>query len=305
MAEPTQDLVDRWYLAGGLYSNSTVGIAVAAIELFMWIYSVQLYLELPRVERRGRERYLVVSFVMVSLACMSAVSGAINVYNVLLETHLPSGNVDEVWEKYDNSLLDHMEIMGLMVQRWVGDLLLIYRCYIIWQDRLAVAILPVLVFLASFGISLRPFIPLHGWKYRSHHLRTVDAFVYMSLHILVTALISIRLMRARRRLTRTLGLAIDDRVYTSVVAMLVESAAAIAVVTIPYATTNIVAGWTAYQVYTVFAVGYNTVISLAPQLIIFRVASGRSWVRRPESFSDPVSHDLRFHESQVSEKFEP
>ena len=91
----------------------------------MWIYSVQLYPELPRVERRGRERYLVVSFIMVSLACMSAVSGAINVYNFLLETHLPSGNFDEVWEKYDNSVLDHMEIMTLIAQRWIGDLLLV------------------------------------------------------------------------------------------------------------------------------------------------------------------------------------
>ncbi|KAG2006796.1 hypothetical protein CC2G_014542 [Coprinopsis cinerea AmutBmut pab1-1] len=304
MERPSQELVERWYLAGGLYSNSTVGIAVAAIELFMWIYSVQLYLELPRVERRGRERYLVVSFIMVSLACMSAVSGAINVYNFLLETHLPSGNFDEVWEKYDNSVLDHMEIMMLIAQRWIGDLLLIYRCYIIWQDRLMVATLPVLVFLASFGISLGRFIPLHGWKSRSHPLRTADAFVYVALHILVTALISFRLMRARRRLARTLG-AIDDKVYTSVVAMLVESAAAIAIITIPYATTNILEGWMAYKVHVVFAVGYNTVISLAPQLIIFRVASGRSWVRRPESFSEGVSHVLRFHESQASEKFEP
>ncbi|KAG2006734.1 hypothetical protein CC2G_014486 [Coprinopsis cinerea AmutBmut pab1-1] len=165
-------------------------------------------------------------------------------------------------------------------------------------------------FLVSFGLSIVASLPISTeWEpTRDTILISIDAFVYTTLHISVTALITIRLLRARRNLVEILG-GRDDKVYTHVIAMLVESAAAIVVFAIPRSIIGLArlsGTWGASEkAGSIVDIGYYAVVSLTPQLIIFRVASGRSWVKHPCTLSGRrstvLSREIQFVKTRDSE----
>ncbi|KAG2006697.1 hypothetical protein CC2G_014453 [Coprinopsis cinerea AmutBmut pab1-1] len=49
-----------------------------------------------------------------------------------------------------------------------------------------------------------------------------------------------------------------------------------------------------FKAYLISNIGYNSVVSLVPQLLIFRVVTGRSWVKRPDSLDEISTIDIRF-----------
>ncbi|KAG2006716.1 hypothetical protein CC2G_014469 [Coprinopsis cinerea AmutBmut pab1-1] len=300
---PPVEVTDRWEVPLTIYIPPLVSLAVAAIGLFMCLHSFSLYLGHPIDERNGRGRYVVVSAILVILSWITAIAQLIDGYVILLDLSPSFDDMEEILERHSpmSSLL--LQITPFMMTRWIGDILLVYRCYIIWQDRPLVASLPILTFLVSFGLSIPTSFPLYDWSpVRNIVFISVDGILYMVLHVLITVLITVRLLSARRTLIQVLG-AQDDKVYTRVIAMLVESAAAITIVAIPLSVANIAAfdSWPASQVNNIFSLAYTIVVTLAPQFIIFRVSIGRSWVKRPGiTSSTALSREIQFAKSNSS-----
>ncbi len=125
----------------------------------------------------------------------------------------------------------------------------LYRCYMIWGSRWYVVALPTLIYLASSGARCPP--PIHDFWAAADRSQTVlmiitivesalpNSFLLhgkpanfgvpwvalsVSLNMLVTALICGRLLRMRA-ITREVLAPELSRTYTSVAAMLIESAA--------------------------------------------------------------------------------
>ncbi|KAJ2918874.1 hypothetical protein MD484_g1510, partial [Candolleomyces efflorescens] len=105
----------------------------------------------------------------------------------------------------------------------VGDLLLVYRCYVIWQHRWWVAIFPGLTCVAAFVLGIIPLaVTTHG-ELTEYYYELARVFLTVLTNLMVTSLISFYLIVARRELSKVLP-GKDLNLYTGVVAILIESA---------------------------------------------------------------------------------
>jgi hypothetical protein len=133
----------------------------------MVLYGLSVFLETPRPLRKGRTPYIVVSFVIFSLA---AITAAIDCY-VAFERIFASTSGEHYIELWREDLRGWRKILSnslASVYVVIGDGLLVrsnraqtlgalvncvqlWRAYIIWRDRWMVMILPTLCYLAHIG----------------------------------------------------------------------------------------------------------------------------------------------------------
>jgi len=173
-------------------------------------------------------------------------------------------------------------ILSLFTLTFLADLLVMWRCWVIWLasgKRVAYAVLafPSIVLLASFamgtlwtlqsskpGLSFYSALPLaYGTAYYA---------LSLGVNILLTLLITLRLLMHRRRILATLP---EDHAkdYVSLVTIIVESAALYSVFALIFLITYALDNPT-NQIF--LGVGHSTQ-QIANYLIIFRVAQGRAW----------------------------
>ncbi|KAH6908467.1 hypothetical protein BKA70DRAFT_1149695 [Coprinopsis sp. MPI-PUGE-AT-0042] len=280
------------------FAHAVAATSVAALEVFMWIYMASFYLEAPLETRKRRRPYLIASLVILILSSAAAVLDSLFIYTTLFKV-VPG----------PENAMDAYGIMGAEWDRWlraagllwdtglrVCDAVLLYRCYIVWAGRPWVVVPPVCIFLAGIGttlvgVGIRSYIP---WDSADAKLNTADISLNVGLNIIITLLISYRLIRAHKQLKEALPNT-SHKVYLGIVSILVESAAPLtmfgigAIVTLPLYKTDVVA----WRVSSVFEILYNMATVLAPQLIIFRVATGSSWANQTDT-SMALSHGIAF-----------
>lgn len=171
---------------------------------------------------------------------------------------------------------------------FMGDALLLYRMYIIWSQNIYVLIVPILAYFAALSLAILQLITaampgsasLFGGKAVNFGVPYYS--ITISINVLVTLAICYRLGRLSKAVSRALGHQ-NAHMYTSVASMLVESAAPYSIVGImflvPYARGS--------QTALAFGQVWAKLTCLCPQLIVFRVISGKAWqketVTRAES----------------------
>jgi hypothetical protein len=163
-----------------------------------------------------------------------------------------------------------------IVNSWLQDGLLLYRFWIISQKSLYFIALPALMFLSSVALSLLLIVELSLpgitlWSKISVNLAIPYWSISIALNVVITTFISARLLYMRSRIQREMPS--GGKGYVSVTAMLVESAALYTVnglfFLISYAANSPI------QNLTLPLLGQTQ--SIAPLLIILRVAQGRAW----------------------------
>ncbi|KAF9463671.1 hypothetical protein BDZ94DRAFT_1163508 [Collybia nuda] len=175
---------------------------------------------------------------------------------------------------------------------WFQDGLLLYRFWIIYGRRWYIVAFPTLMFLATFVLSCilitmlnQPTLTL--WSTISFQLALSYWSISIAFNVLVTILISVRLLIMRSRSKHIQG-PDSSSPYITVSAMLVESA-------FIYSSTGL-AFLISYAinspVQNLFLPLLGQVQSIAPLLIILRVAEGTAWSRN--TASELVSSNLRF-----------
>jgi hypothetical protein len=162
---------------------------------------------------------------------------------------------------------------------FMGDALLLYRLFIIYGSSFKVLALPVLVYVVAFVLGIIQLVVAFSPGGNFFHGRTVDIgtpyyALTISLNVVVTCLICMRLHRLSKAVSRILGR--DNAVmYTSATSMFIESAAPYSIVgiafLIPYALGD--------QSAIAFGQVWAKLTCLSPQLIILRIAAGRAWAR--------------------------
>ncbi|EAU87894.2 hypothetical protein CC1G_01541 [Coprinopsis cinerea okayama7 len=268
-------------MARTFFANSTVTFMDVGIQLFMCLYGLSVFLETPKDLRSGRIPYIVVSFVIFALSALTAVVDMYDIFRCLFEATSPR-DFYLVWDKYADSYLRVLSLASLSVFIWVADGLMLYRCYIMWADQWWFLILPGLTYLGSIGMGMRMIVPapIQGSRLSG----SVFAFLAIALNIMVTGLISFRLIRARKHFAQV----IPERnlnLYNGIVAILIESALplalfgighAVALIITPGSTTESASNW--QIALSTFSLLYYSFTALSPQMIIFRVTTGRSWL---------------------------
>ncbi|KAJ6630991.1 hypothetical protein B0H10DRAFT_701937 [Mycena sp. CBHHK59/15] len=160
----------------------------------------------------------------------------------------------------------------------LGDGLMLYRCYVFWSSTsIWIVAFPALLFAAStcMGIvqTIQSGLPggdlFHG---TAVNFGIPWIVLTITFNVLVTAMITIRLFWVSRSMRKVLA---RDRteVYTSVIAILVESALPFTLLGICYLVTYIRADPESLA----FADIWGCFVSLSPQAIILRVSMGSAW----------------------------
>ncbi|KZV89598.1 hypothetical protein EXIGLDRAFT_677842 [Exidia glandulosa HHB12029] len=162
-----------------------------------------------------------------------------------------------------------------IVNNWLQDGLILYRFWIIYGKRFWPIVLPGLVFLADVGISTALMVSLSRESFfldLGAQLLTAYFSLSVGLNILLTAAIVGKLYFARRKL-RSISSATSLSHHTSVAAMLIESALLYSVCGIIFLVPFSISDFTQNLVLPTL----GQVESIAPLLIIMRVAQGQAW----------------------------
>lgn len=160
-----------------------------------------------------------------------------------------------------------------VVNIWLADSLLIYRTYVIWGGNLCILILPVIMFFGAVASSLALLIETArpGATFGQSLISdfgTAFWSISVSLNVISTLLIAGQLLWHRRSLRRA-GLKESDQ-YLTIAAILAESAALYSVsglIYIPLFARDLALQYP-------FSALFNSAASIAPNLIILRMALG-------------------------------
>ncbi|KAL0578483.1 hypothetical protein V5O48_003532 [Marasmius crinis-equi] len=179
---------------------------------------------------------------------------------------------------------------------FLADALLIYRCFVIWSSW-KIIVFPVLLYLGAFSMSLlliyesaQPganFFKGHAVDFGVPYIALT-----ISLNIIVTLLICGRLITVKNQMLNALGPQ-HAKMYTSIIAIMVESAAPFTVLGIIYVITYARHSPTSIA----FVQVWGDFCALSPQLIILRVAMGQAWSK--ETCGRLTSTHITFAESET------
>ncbi|RXW17397.1 hypothetical protein EST38_g8450 [Candolleomyces aberdarensis] len=184
----------------------------------------------------------------------------------------------------------------------IADALLIYRLYMIYIEHWWVTILPILTSVAAVVLFF-----IGNYVEGSGALGPAATALTVTTNVVITGLISFRLLRARRSLSKLLPSA-DMHLYTGVVAILIESALPLSLFGILAAVmqqlgNSAVGTSVGFLVCDpLFAGLFYSFCTLSPHMIIFRVTTGRSFTKFP-SVKDGALNTLQFAHHTAESSF--
>ncbi|RDX46529.1 hypothetical protein OH76DRAFT_1528507 [Lentinus brumalis] len=166
------------------------------------------------------------------------------------------------------------------VLTFLGDLLVLWRCWVIWSAfsiRVAVVVtsIPAVVLAASFAIGVLWIVQTEEPKGTTVPSCTAYYTISLALNVLLTCLITLRILSCRRKLLELLPEA-HRQLYLSLVAIIIESA----VIHPAFAITFVSSFGMDAPINQVFVAFASAAQQVATHLIICRVADGKAWVKQ-------------------------
>ncbi|EIW79634.1 hypothetical protein CONPUDRAFT_106259, partial [Coniophora puteana RWD-64-598 SS2] len=175
---------------------------------------------------------------------------------------------------------------------WLADVLMIWRCIVVYRDSRfywAVAGFISLLFIACVGLGIAWLASISQntqWMVGSFLL----AYLVLSLAvtIILSLLITLRILYHRQRITHALGKG-HTSLYTSIVGMVIESAAVYSVCSVAYLVSFLADHPSEYALLQILGEAQ----CIAPLLIIYRVTQGKVYTAHSASgtvHSPSISH---------------
>ncbi|KAG0700582.1 hypothetical protein DFH29DRAFT_931310 [Suillus ampliporus] len=265
-----------------LYVGNSIATAIYGGNLFIYAYSTYLLMASRKVMQRRTFYICFGGFLLILLTISVASNLAMGDLMWIENRNIPGGppaflaaNMAAWYNDFGTAADTAANILA--------DGLLLYRCYIIWESRLQVIVIPAIIYLGSTAMGILMVVesamPMSNiWQGLAAHFGIAWVALTVGFNIIVTALISARLLLLHRRIQ----FALTDKqrsVYTGTVAILVESALPFTVLGIIYLGTYIKGIPSA----TAVGIVWGTFVVLTPQLIILRIASGLAWSKDTSS----------------------
>ncbi|TFK40274.1 hypothetical protein BDQ12DRAFT_734277 [Crucibulum laeve] len=175
--------------------------------------------------------------------------------------------------------VDNLGNVAFVIANWLADGLMVWRWYVIYQGcgvpMWVVMALPGLMLTGSFTMGILFLIQvsaLSPWDATTVNFTLPYFLLSLILNIISTIAIVTRLLYYRRRTSKALGTAYGAQ-YTSIAAMVVESAALYSISSILFLVPFILN----HPIQNTFLQMLSPVQVIAPLLIILRVAQGKAW----------------------------
>ncbi|KAJ7593592.1 hypothetical protein C8J56DRAFT_742413, partial [Mycena floridula] len=261
----------------------SVGYGMAAILYFM---SVNLLWKARKGANRSRNIGLMVyitiifllsTFYMVALLQFTQLS-------FIDDRNIPGGP-----NYYETAMYSiPIDLMGnavMVIITWMCDIINVWRCSVIYKGSklpvYVVLIIPSLMYLTSIVLGtlwLKQVGTSSSSPYSTSGINFTVPYYAMSLalNILVTILIVVRLLLYRAKINRAMGKKHGAQ-YTSLAAMMVESAAIYSAFSLLFLVPFSLTQPTAVSLSQLFLLALSPVQVFSTFLIIFRVAQGKSW----------------------------
>ncbi|KAH6912302.1 hypothetical protein BKA70DRAFT_1535662 [Coprinopsis sp. MPI-PUGE-AT-0042] len=290
--EPSED---EWNIYGMMFAASRFGsrvgrVALWGIQLFMTLYGVSTFLGIS-----------------VDLALDTR-----QVFRNLFQGGPDGRSYVAAYRKdlEDLSLRYPLIIKVAMTDATIiaGDILLLWRCSIVWKNRRWILILPALACAGSVVymtmISSRK--NMTNVEEPTAETAMTSAALSVAMNVMATGLILFKLATTWSAVSKACPNRKRSRMYSDVAAIIIESAAPLAVFGICDITATAVPYYQMPEKLlergTIQALGevttslYYSFSALSPQMIIFRVMTGRSWKddREGNEIAATFSQPLRF-----------
>ncbi|KXN82297.1 hypothetical protein AN958_02729 [Leucoagaricus sp. SymC.cos] len=255
---------------------------------------VMLFIQLLRVllvrPKRGKvfwgiTAYSSILFTLASMAAGGKIKFAEYIYvtsriNVALEgpstdSWIPS----QVFKDHAGSTMNIMSRVCTLLTPWIGDAFMIYRLMVIWSYKWWMLIIPVPLYISHVGMSIPVIIAdtrldQARWEPKSHRYGIVFHTLCVALNLLISLLITVKLLTMRKKLEIALG-KLNAYFYTSKFTILVESGAFATLWGIVYLATLAQKHWSQ----AAFLQPYYYVIALTRMIIVLKMAQNQAWSR--------------------------
>ncbi|KAH6907490.1 hypothetical protein BKA70DRAFT_357270 [Coprinopsis sp. MPI-PUGE-AT-0042] len=274
------------------YGGSMLMMAGFSLQVYLCIQGTYSFYRMSKLARRRRRLYMYI--MVLTLLSSSLVFAADTLAKEGLLTTggiIASDTPAPVWANL-------LYFFGIGVVHVLGDGLLAWRCYILWRaESRLLGLIPAAPYVSSIAmgitllvaaVKLNPSLPGTLEFYR--RILSAAYFLSIGVNICATALIILRLRRTDREIRAVENRPHEDASdtpYNRIAIMLVESAlpftlfgiaAATASTLLP--TDNSLEVGTTSAMTLIWPLWINS-CAIAPQLIIFRVATGASWITGP------------------------
>jgi len=293
---PESQLFDeKTWLQGGILSAVAYGINLTLFILNVSLLRMRAKLEIKHDIRAKRQTiclliYVCVIFILSTLTMAS--QAEMTQLGFIDDRDFPGGPAAYEELKF-SSPISSLGNYCVCLMIWFSDSLLLWRCFVIYKSSRTsvwlVMALPGLLLLASFVTGIiylaRVSQPSSSpWSIST--LTLVYVTISFGVNVVLTLMIVIRLYFFRRRTSKVLGPRHAVH-YTSIIAILVESAALVDITLlffiIPFAMGNPLAN---------IPLSFGTQVqATSSYMIIFRVAQGIAWTPQT-TVSDLTIHGM-------------
>ncbi|KAJ7074788.1 hypothetical protein C8F01DRAFT_925160, partial [Mycena amicta] len=278
-APPGESSRDLWVEKSFLDGFALAGVGYGIVFSLTWQTLYSLLSQVPRDRIRwGLVGYIGMVFALATIGYGSAAK--INEESFIQDRNAPGGPTGFEFASFA-SPVNMMGVVAYVLLSWIADGLVLWRFWLIWGSNYLYTAFPALMLLGSVISSLALIITSFKledsfWAARSVQFGTAYWSLSVSLNILLTLLISGRIIWLRRRIPSSLGPGAREAAhYFSAVTMLIESAALYALVGLIFLITYARASTVQNLVFPIL----GQVEAIAPLLILARVVDGRAWTR--------------------------
>lgn len=278
-------------VAAAYFATSVLGAALLTTEWYMVLSTLTAFVRMPKDQRRGPLIIATSCLILITstiAACLAFRTNYLLLYN---PTGMPyAQNVAPTFEGRRTAPVIGAVILAIALI--LGDVLMIWRCFMIWKNQKWVVVFPSLTFFGSvvfniYYIVLLGSVPLEASSIQPTNKVLVAAVsLAVATNVIITFLILLRIGLAMRETRRVLPDRKPLEMYSRVVAIIIESAAPLAVFGICLLVTkgietspldqSLVRRGRLAVFDKVASTLYYGFCSLSPQMIIFRVTTGQS-----------------------------
>lgn len=276
----SQLFAEKMWLQGGILSAVAYGVVLTLFTLNFCLLRERAHQETHEISRRRQHWALLVytCFMFILSTLTMASQAEMTQLGFIDNRDFPGGPAayETVMFSIPISMLGNV---CFQLMNWSADSLLLWRCFVIYRASTTpiwiIMAIPGIMLLGSFVTGITYLVRISRFEsgpWNSTAFTLIYGFTSLSLNILLTLMISIRLYFHRRRVYKVLGKRHGSH-YTSIISLLVESASIQDVIVlfflVPFALGSPVAN-----------IAMSTLVqvqTIASFMIIYRVAQGTAW----------------------------
>ncbi|KAH6904059.1 hypothetical protein BKA70DRAFT_1509471 [Coprinopsis sp. MPI-PUGE-AT-0042] len=322
---PSEGEIDAYgsMLAATYFSGTLIGGALMTVQWLMVVWGLFIFTGTSKDIRQGRLYFVLISYLILLTSSAGTCIDIWMNYRVLYnggptgKSYLRANATNFTMNKTSNLISDALIAVAIAS----GDILMLWRCLVLWRDKVWAVVPPSLACIGAVACNIIylfwVFSDTPSVSNAEHANKALVASISLGVagNIMITLLILLRLALTWLHNRQAFPERKAPRLYSSVAATLIESAAPLAVFgiclvvaagirTSPNKSFSLAQQGRINAFYEVSSWLYYGFCALSPQMIIFRVTTGKLWKNGSEGTSDvaPLSQPIRFAGSVVDSR---